>query len=652
MKNINIGIKLIGGFSVVAGIVLVVGLFGLLGARQLGDHIYEIGEVRFPSVQSLQVVEMEANAIRTVARTLLNPRQTQEIRQRQYDNLVESRDRYQAAWDTYAPLPQTDEEAVLWKEFEVAWENWRQANNTLVELSKEIDETDILNPDALKTRIVGFIRDHHILMEQTLQLLLTGETFDGGTDPTACAFGRWLAGYTTSNARINQLLKDVHEYHDPFHESVATIKELVDGGNTQQALAVFRSQMQPNAQGVFGIFDELESEANHVVELYDSMNSLAFGEVTDRQREAMTLLEQIIELNVEVADHAIETAKTDGVRVTMIAIIGMIVGVVLALGLGILMTRSITKPLFAGVEFAAELSEGNLGARLEVRQKDEIGQLAEAMRQMQSKLVAVVNDVKTASANVASGSGQMSSTAQSLSEGASEQAASTEEVSSSMEEMSSNIRQNSDNANQTEKIAQQTAVNAEKGGKAVHETVDAMKEIAERIAIIEEIARNTNLLALNAAIEAARAGEHGKGFAVVASEVRKLAERSQKAAGEISELSSKSVAVAEEAGKMITGIVPEIQKTAELVQEINASSSEQNSGADQINTALVQLDQVVQRNASSSEEMASMAEELSGQAEQLQQTVSFFKIDERAMHEQLMITDGNEPAGSAAADGE
>ncbi len=205
--------------------------------------------------------------------------------------------------------------------------------------------------------------------------------------------------------------------------------------------------------------------------------------------------------------------------------------------------------------------------------------------------------------------------------------AAAEEVSSFMEQMTSNIKQNSDNALQTDKISQKAAQDARKGGQAVAEAVNAMKEIANKISIIEEIARQTNLLALNAAIEAARAGEHGKGFAVVASEVRKLAERSQTAAGEIGELSSSSVEVAEKAGEMLARLVPDIQKTAELVQEITAASAEQNSGADQINKAIVQLDQVIQQNASASEEMASTSEELAGQAEQLQATIEFFKTN-------------------------
>jgi methyl-accepting chemotaxis protein len=299
----------------------------------------------------------------------------------------------------------------------------------------------------------------------------------------------------------------------------------------------------------------------------------------------------------------------------------------LFLFLAIFVGSSIATPLKSAVISLNKMADGDLTVEIPNGGNDETGKLLTAMLSMKTKLSAVVADVQETARNVASGSQELSATAQHMSQGATEQAASAEEVSSSMEEMAAGIRQNTDNALQTEKIAVKSAFDAKEGGKAVSETVRAMNEIATRIGIVEEIARQTNLLALNAAIEAARAGEHGKGFAVVASEVRKLAERSQHGAGEISGLSTRSVAIAEQAGSMLARMVPDIQRTAELVQEISASNREQDCGAGQINEAIQKLDHVIQQNASAAEKMAFTSEELSLQSEQLSKAVAFFKID-------------------------
>ncbi len=277
---------------------------------------------------------------------------------------------------------------------------------------------------------------------------------------------------------------------------------------------------------------------------------------------------------------------------------------------------------------ADEISRGNLTVTIQERSPQD--KLMQALSAMVNDLTRTVSDIRTIAGEVSAASQSISTASIQISNGATTQAASAEEASSSMEEMVSNIKQNADNAQQTDKIANKSAKDAQESGRAVVEAVTAMKEIASKISIIEEIARQTNLLALNAAIEAARAGEHGKGFAVVAAEVRKLAERSQKAAGEINQLSGTTVKVSEKAGEMLEKLVPDIQKTAELVQEISAASKEQDTGAEQINKALQQLEKVIQQNASASEEMASTTEELTGQSDQLMSALGFFRTGEDA----------------------
>jgi methyl-accepting chemotaxis protein len=525
------------------------------------------------------------------------------------------------------------------------------SNNKAAELWKGEGQPAVKDLDSTLDSMIAELNKNASESQRLVTLLMTAK-FDAARIARAI-----ISAYTSSNLQdVDADVKEALQKLAAVRADVAKISGEQAGG-AASALAAELDRLTKAAEKA----SSLAAEAGNI-----KAAAIASGEGRKAFNDSLDAIEQYVKRNeqqmAEVADEGAREASFAKLLLICVIIGALVIAAVSATWIAM----SISRALARAVGLADAVAIGDLSKKIDVSSDDEVGDLIKslntmtanlnataavaneiargnltvdakrlsdadtlgiALERMVDKLRHIVAEALTAAQNVSAGSQELSASAEQLSQGATEQASSAEEASSSMEEMASNVKQNADNASQTEKIAAQSAKDAEASGAAVGRAVEAMQTIAEKITIVQEIARQTDLLALNAAVEAARAGEHGKGFAVVASEVRKLAERSQAAAAEIGTLSADTVKVAQEAGSMLSKLVPDIKKTAELVEEITAACREQDVGSAQINQAIQQLDKVGQQNASASEEVSSTSEELASQAEQLQSTIAYFRIE-------------------------
>jgi methyl-accepting chemotaxis protein len=619
LQQMKLGTKLLLGFAAVAVITLVVGIVGYYGAVKGEASVKEIGGVRLPSVDSLLVIKAEAERIRGTMRTLALSGLPQEVRERQYQNLAGSRQAYDAAWNVYEPLPQTEEESRVWQRFVPAWNNWRAENNKLVQIVQQFEKLGMADPMRLGRQVESFAKDHYQLVEQVQILMNSNQTFEGGDSHTGCNFGQWLSGFTTKNPALAAEIQAMQDPHRRFHESVKTIKSLREQNNIYEMKNVFTQEMEPAMHDVFAHFEKILQIVDQGIALSEQAKVQMLGPMTETMRTAVSLLDQLVKINQEVAAHEVAAAHHQAGFVKILSVLSVVLGVLLAMGLGFLISRGINRSL---TRITQGMSEG--------------------------------------ADQVASASGQVSSASQSMAEGASEQAASIEETSSSMEEMASMTKNNAENAGSADGLMKEANQVVATANDSMDRLTVSMKDISKAsdetskiIKTIDEIAFQTNLLALNAAVEAARAGEAGAGFAVVADEVRNLAMRAAEAAKNTAQLIEGTVKKVNDGSQLVTvtneaftKVAQSSAKVGDLIAEISAASREQSGGIDQVNIAITEMDKVVQQNAANAEESASAAEEMNAQAEQLRDYVNELVMMVTGKSGQAYTGGRKQPAGS------